>query len=172
MSVNNFNWDCSAFFERLTKNNKLAIDNDYRFVLVSSLEGFHSALSQMLSASAFVAVSETSQGTLTIDNSPHTRRVKTVFLAKRFPMDDADGAHREAAMTEMRELFRQFMSVLVQEKTRLEESCIYLDDRISFNEIDRYFFTGCACAYFQMSIDTYTNLAYNQAEWLNNPNNQ
>lgn len=172
MSNNNFDWSCSEFFERLTKANKLASNNDYRFVVVSSLEGFHSALSQMLSAPAFVAVSETSQGALTLANSPHTRRVKTVFLAKRYSVDDPDGSRREAAMAEMRELFRQFMSVLLQEKTRLDESCVYLDERISFNEIDRYFFTGCACAYFQLSVDTYTNLAYNKEEWLHNPNNQ
>ena len=65
----------------------------------------------------------------------------------------------------MRELFRQFMSLLILEKTKLEEKCIYLDPRISFNEIDRYFFSGCACAYFQVAVDVYTDLRYNADEW-------
>ena len=65
----------------------------------------------------------------------------------------------------MQELFRQFMSVLIKERTRLQERCIYLDPRISFQEIDRYFFSGAACALFQIAIDKYTDLQYNSSEW-------
>ncbi|MBQ0062995.1 MAG: hypothetical protein KBS94_03070 [Prevotella sp.] len=36
----------------------------------------------------------------------------------------------------------------------------------SLQEIDRYFFSGCACAYFQIATDVYTDLRYNQEEWL------
>ncbi|MFG6385422.1 MAG: hypothetical protein K1V80_02945 [Muribaculaceae bacterium] len=160
----NFNWDAAAFFERLTENNRHAKINGYVFARVSSLEGFQGSLDKMYSSAAFVAVDDTSQGYITIDNSPHTRRVKTVFLAMRHAEDDMDA--REECMNNMRELFRQFMSVLLMERTRLAENCIFLDENINFNEIDRYFFTGCACAYFQIAVDTYTNLAYNPDEWL------
>jgi hypothetical protein len=34
-----------------------------------------------------------------------------------------------------------------------------------FSEIDRYFFSGCACAYFQIAVDVYTDLRYNADEW-------
>jgi hypothetical protein len=68
-------------------------------------------------------------------------------------------------METMRELFRQFMSVLILERVKLEQNRIYLDPRISFNEIDRYFFSGCACAYFQIAIDVFTDLRYNENEW-------
>ena len=68
-------------------------------------------------------------------------------------------------METMREVFRQFMSVLILEKTRLEQNFVYLDGRIQFQEIDEYFFSGCACAYFQVAVDTYTDLRFNDAEW-------
>lgn len=165
MNKSNFNWDAAAFFEKLTAQNRFARDNAYRFARVSSLEGFHGALDDMLSTQAFVAVSDTSQGSIDIENSPHTRRVKTVFLAKRHAVDDMKA--RERCMETMRELFRQFMSVLNLEKTKLEENNIFIDPRISFHEIDRYFFTGCACAYFQIALDTYTDLSFNPDEWLN-----
>lgn len=42
---------------------------------------------------------------------------------------------------------------------------VYLDLRISFQEIDRYFLSGCACAFFQVATDVYTDLRYNQEEW-------
>ena len=54
---------------------------------------------------------------------------------------------------------------LILEKTKLENHCIYIDPRISFNEIDRYFFSGCACAYFQIAVDVYTDLRINPDEW-------
>ena len=164
MNDSNFNWNAAAFFDRLTGMNRFAKDNAYRFCRVSSLGGFHDALGKMASTTAFVAVSDTSQGGLDIDNTPHTRRVKTVFLAKRHAVDDMKA--REHCMDNMRELFRQFMSVLLQEKTKLEENNIFIDPRISFTEIDRYFFTGCACAFFQIAVDTYTDLTYNPNEWL------
>ncbi len=121
------------------------------------------ALAKMQMKTAFVCVSDISQGFTDINNTPHTRRVKTVFLAMRHAIDDMKA--RQRCMDNMRELFRQFMSVLILEQTKLQEHSIYLDPRISFQEIDRYFLSGCACAYFQIAVDTYTDLQYNSDEW-------
>lgn len=162
--TNSFNWDAAAFFERLTATNKFARDNGFIFERVSSLDGFLSLISKALSTKAYVAVSDTSTGGLDLYNSPHTRRVKTVFLFMRHKVDDMKA--RQQCLDKMEELFRQFMSKLILEKTRLSENCIYLDDRISFTEIDKYFYTGGACAFFQIAIDTFTNLVYNPDEWL------
>jgi hypothetical protein len=65
----------------------------------------------------------------------------------------------------LRELFHQFMSLLILKKSKLENHCIYLAPMVSFNENDRYFFSGCACAYIQIAVDVYTNLRYNADEW-------
>lgn len=164
MNNNSFNWDAAAFFEKLTAANKLARDNGFAFERVSSLEGFHALISNALSTTAYVAVSDTSSGGTELNNSPHTRRIKTVFLFMRHKADDPKA--RQDCLDLMNELFRQFMSVLFQEKTRLRENSIYLDDRISFTEIDKYFYTGGACAFFQIAVDTFTNLVYNPEEWL------
>ena len=159
-----FNWNATAFFADLTKRNRFAVANGFRFCKVSGLEGFEEALAAMQSHSAFVCVSDISQGYTDINNTPHTRRVKTVFMAMRHAIDNMDA--RLVCMDKMRELFRQFMSVLILEQTKLQQHAIYLDPRISFQEIDRYFFSGCACAYFQIAVDTYTNLSYDINEWV------
>lgn len=164
MNDNSFNWDAAAFFEKLTAANKLARDNGFAFERVSSLDGFHALITNALSTTAYVAVSDTSSGGTELNNSPHTRRIKTVFLFMRHKADDPKA--RQDCLDLMNELFRQFMSVLIQEKTRLRENSIYLDDRISFTEIDKYFYTGGACAFFQIAVDTFTNLVYNPEEWL------
>ena len=156
-------WNATTFFEDLLSKNKLARSENFVFERVSGLEGFEEALSDMQSATAICAVSDIADGYTELNNSPRTRRVKTVFLAMRHAAENMET--RSECMETMRELFRQFMSVLILEKTKLEQSCIYLDPRISFNEIDRYFFSGCACAYFQIAVDKYTDLRYNEAEW-------
>lgn len=163
METTNFSWDATTFFEKLVGINKFAQEKRFAFKRVSSLEGFYDALSDMKKRVPLVAVSDVSQGSLSTDNTPHTRRVKTVFLC--MPHAVGDMIARQKCMDAMRELFRQFMTVLILEKTKLEEHSIYLDGNISFNEIDQYFFSGMACTYFQLAIDTYTNLVYNEDEW-------
>ena len=159
----NGRWDAAAFFENLTATNRLAQSEGFTFCRVSGLDGFEEAVSQMQSASAFVCVSDIADGYTELNNTPRTRRVKTVFLAMRHAAEDM--AARSECMETMRELFRQFMSRLILEKVRLEQKCIYLDPRISFNEIDRYFFNGAAGAYFQIAVDVFTDLRYNSDEW-------
>ena len=161
--MNDSNWNASAFFEDLTRRNKLAQEKGFRFCRVSGLDGFEEALQAMLSTTAFVCVSDLSQGFTALNNTPRTRRVKTVFLAMRCAVDDMKA--RQACLDTMQELFRQFMSVLIQEETRLREKFIYLDPRITFHEIDRYFFSGATCAFFEIAIDKYTDLRFNPEEW-------
>lgn len=156
-------WDATGFFENLVANNKLAVQENFVFCRVSGLEGFEEALHQMQTATAMVCISDIADGYTELNNTPRTRRVKTVFLAMRHAVDDMDA--RTECMETMRELFRQFMSVLILEKVKLEQNCIYLDPRISFNEIDKYFFSGGACAYFQIATDVFTDLRYNPNEW-------
>ncbi len=161
--MNNSNWNATAFFERLTQQNRLAQAQGFRFCRVSGLDGFEEALQAMQSTTAFVCISDLSQGFTELNNTPRTRRVKTVFLAMRCAIDDMKA--RQACLDIMQELFRQFMSVLSQEQTKLQERLIYLDPRITFHEIDRYMFSGCACAFFEIAIDNFTDLRYNPEEW-------
>lgn len=159
-------WNVTQFFSDLLAKNKLAQAEHFTFCRVSGLDGFEEALAAMQNATAFCCVSDIADGYTELNNSPRTRRVKTVFLAMRHAAEDMDA--RTECMEILRDLFRQLMSVLILERTKLEQSHIYLDPRISFNEIDRYFFSGCACAYFQIAIDKYTDLRYNPDEWKDN----
>ena len=159
----NGRWDAAKFFEELTATNKLAQQEQFVFCRVSGLDGFEEAVNQALTQRAFVCVSDIAAGYTELNNSPRTRRVKTVFFAMRHAAEDMEA--RAECMEIMRELFRQFMSRLLPEKVRLEQNCIYLDPRITFNEIDRYFFTGAAGAYFQIAVDVFTDLRYNPDEW-------
>ena len=102
----NFSWNATAFFESLTQRNKFAQEKHFKFCRVSGLDGFEEALAKMLSTTAFICVSDISQGFTDINNTPHTRRVKTVFLAMRHAIDNMEA--RQRCMDMMRELFRQW----------------------------------------------------------------
>lgn len=163
MINNTSNWDAYNFFKWCTEHNKLARRKEFLTCQVSGLEGFEEALANMQNTVNFVCVSDTAQGYIELNNTPHSRRMKTVFLAMRHAIDDMDA--RAACMDTMQELFRQFMSRLIREKVKLELNHIYLDSRITFYEIDRYFFSGCACAYFQIATDVYTDMCLQAEEW-------
>ena len=90
-----------------------------------------------------------------------------MFLAMRHAIDDLTA--RDRCMRIMHELFRQFMSILIREKVKLQQRCIYVDERINFVEIDQYFFSGCAGAYFQITAHRYIDLQYNNEEWTESP---
>lgn len=159
----NYNWNATAYFRRLLEENRLAQSAGYRFASVSGLAGLEEYIEQAKSAACALCVSDTSPGYTELNNTPHTRRVKTVFIMKRHRVGDMEA--RERCFNEMRELFRQLMSRLFKERTRIEEGLLYLDSRVQFTEIERYFAAGAACAYFQISTDTYTDLVYREEEW-------
>lgn len=161
--TNPTNWNATTFFENLTRSNRLATDKNFVFCRVSGLEGFEEALGEIQQANNFVCVSDIADGYTELNNTPRTRRVKTVFFAMRHALDDM--AARAECFDVMQELFRQFMSVLILQRIKLEEHCIYIDPRITFNEIDRYFFSGCACAYFTIAVDRFTDLRYCEGDW-------
>ncbi len=160
----NFEWDAEAFFRNLVETNRLAQDKGYRFATVSGAEGLEEYIETVKATTCAVCLSEESPGVVSLNNTPHTRRVKTVFLMKRHKLNDMEA--RKKCLAEMRELFRQFMSVVFKQRTQIEQGLIYFDERVQFTEIERYFAAGAACAYFQIAYNVYTDLRYNPDEWL------
>lgn len=156
------NWNAAAFFRTLTEKNILASRLGFIYCDISGLEGLEEVL-QHPSAANFVCVSDISDGYIELSNSPKARSVKTVFMAMRHKVDDMKA--RAECFDIMREIFRQFMSRLIREKVKIEENFIYLDSNISFTEIDRYFFNGAACAFFQIAVDVNTDLRLRHEEW-------
>ena len=163
----NLNWSAADFFRKLTETNKMAVEAGAVFCRVSGLQGYQDAIAGLKKRKPVVAVSDVSKGTLFTDNTPHYDRLKMVFFAWPHAVDSMED--RQKAMEKIRELFRQFMTVFIREKVRLEESNIYLDQQISLNEIDKYIFSGMAAAYCHIQITTYTNLEFDESEWIETP---
>ena len=159
----NYEWDATSFFYTLTRENIMCANLGYNFARCSGLDGLEEFIAKMQRVTRAVIVSDMSPGYTDLNNAPRTRRVKTVFLVCRHRVEDMTA--RNAAMAELREIFRQFMSRFLLEKTRIEQGILYFDPRVQFTEISPYFASGCACAYFQIAVNTMTDLQYNANEW-------
>ena len=116
----NGRWNATTFFQHLTATNRLAKSEGFTFCQVSGLDGFEEALDNMQQSLAFVCVSDIANGYTELHNTPRTRRVKTIFMAMRHKIDDMTA--RNECMETMRELFRQFMSLLIWRKPNLKNS--------------------------------------------------
>ena len=158
-----FHWNARQYFRALTARNNLARQLGLVCCDVSGLQGFEDVLTNLLNAPGFIALADSSDGLANIDNTPNVRRVKTVFLGLRHAADGPDA--RNLALDRLRELFRQILSHILRERNRLHTQGIYLDPEITFTEIDSYFATGTACAYFQIAYSTSFDLRYSKELW-------
>lgn len=156
-------WDAASYFRNLTERNVLASELGFRFVEVSGVSGLVELLGQSGECPNIIAVDDTSDGALMLDSTPHRKMVKSVFISMRH--DFGDMSARQKCFSVMHEIFRQFVSHLTRERQRLAEGSLYLDEKIAFNELDRYFATGSACAMFQLSVTRYVDTSFSQAEW-------
>lgn len=156
-------FDSIGFFENCTKASKLARKYGFGFVRVSGLESFEDALKSLTIYPALVCATDSSEGYIEFSNTPHEMRVHTVFLAMRHA--DGNMTERQNCLVILRKLFRQFISRIIRERDRIEHDCEFLTDRITFNEVDRWFFPGCACAYFNITEIIWESIYYDEDEW-------
>lgn len=157
-------WDAYPYFEKIVSENKICRTNNYQLCRVSSLQGFEDALNKFQSGKAFVCVADESDAKLCLNNTGHSKFIKTVFLAKRHPANDM--AKRDEAFKELRTLGRQLLSRFLKEKQRIDLGFLYIDNEVNFSEIPQAFFNGCACLYFNIMVGVYVDLSYNEAEWI------
>lgn len=162
-------WNPLAFFKGLVASNKLCQQKGFKCVAVSGLEGMEEAIARMQSTPNLVMVAENAAGFTFFDPTPHTRKIRTVFIAMRHKHDDM--AARQTCMDIIFEIHRQFCSMLIREKVRLEQNTQYLNPQITLQEVDKYLIPDTAICMFELSVDTYIDLQYNESEWNTTTNN-
>lgn len=158
-----FNWNAIDYFKFLVESNKLAVSLDMKFFTGSGLNSFEQAVDNFLETLCFCMLTESSDGRLSTENSPNSRRVKTVFLAMRHGENDDDA--RRMCIDTLTEVFRQFMSHLIREKIKLLQLGIYLEPVVEFHEFNEFYFSGCAAIYFHIPFTTAVDLTFDKSQW-------
>lgn len=161
-------FDAHAYFERLTKENKLCQENGYTFGICSGPENIQYAMEQFRKAKNFVMVDDTT------DQNTHSRgvgyyklRVYTVFILAQYRWDDMK--ERKEKLLLCREIFRQFQSRIIfdwQNRT-FGDMLEYVDmTRILSKEFGRWTMNGVTGLYFTLQNDEPEELCYNSDQWL------
>lgn len=159
----NGQWDALAFFQTTAARNRLAISENFVTVPVSGLDGLSELIATSQSSPNIIAVDDSAEGFTTLDNTPSRRIARSVFLSMRHAAGDMDA--RSQCLAIEHELFRQLMTVLIRQRTALDLNLVHIDPRVTFNEIDRYFAPGAACAWFTIAFQAPLDLTYRPEEW-------
>lgn len=162
-------FDAVEFFRHLTEHNRLAKKYGFRFSVVSGIDDFGDTLDNLQSRTPLVCVSDTSDGQFDLANAPGLSSVKTVFMFMPHGIVEDWMEARRRCFNVMRELFRQFLSVLIRESAKLRLGGLYLEPTVHFTELDRLFFSGGACAYFNIMVGQTADLSLNPDEWTQDP---
>ncbi len=157
-------WSIEDYLRRAIARNRLMKEAEFVFRSVSGPDGFLDAADTFQSEPALFCVCDESDGAVTMNNSPVTRRVKTVWMCMRHAAGNPD--LRRQCLKTMREGFRQLVSLMLHDRVALQSRGVYINPEITFHEVDSYFWSGGACAWWQVAVDVTTSLIFNPNHWL------
>lgn len=159
----NGQWNALQYFTALAQANRLASSTGFKVTEVSGPAGLVSILADVMQSPDIIAVDDTTEGFSSIEASPYQEKTKTVFFCSKH--EALDLSARASCLDLHREIFRQFLSMIIRQRTRLLQSYITLNPRIALQEIDRHFAPGYACSTFTMHVRLPMDLRLRHEEW-------
>ncbi len=160
-------FNSEAYFSTLCNNNRLAVDNRFRFCTCSGIESLQGPLDRFKKDSAFFCLDDTNDGALFQGRGGgwYKRRTFTVFILHRYAFGKEDDRANQLAIC--RNLFRQIMSRMLVDADELNNELVYLHtDNVVSRELGQYFMNGCTGLYFMIDVSEPVDLIYNKEEWL------
>ncbi len=158
-------FNAHAYFENICKRMKLTSEKKYKFCRVTGIDHLEETIHNFTSEKAYFCIDDTEDGaSIKKGGAWFEKRAYTIFLLKKFPFNKMD--MQKAALDECRQIYRNILSKLIADRSRLENEMTYLDtERIAYHEIPGYFVSGCTGLYFNIIIEIPTNLVYDGNEW-------
>lgn len=159
-------FDAIGYFRNLCERNILARDSGFHFCTCSGIETLQGPLQNYRTKSAFFCVDDTNDTTIsrTSSGGHYAKRVFTVFLMRRYRIDDMEDRARQLEIC--RDLFSQILSKLLVDEDDLRNELVYLDTRnVMSREFGQYFLSGCTGLYFMVEVSEPVDLSYNDEQW-------
>lgn len=158
-------FDYTAYFSELTRTNRLACRNKFVFCTCSGVDYLEGVLEHFRTAAHLVCTSDICEETTFQQGGGwFRRRLLTVFVLSRFNPQQA-GSYAEA-MDLCRELYRQFVSQMLHDRTGLSDRLLYMNlADIRSRELGGSFLNSCTGLYFMISVDEPVELVYRPEEW-------
>lgn len=166
MDAKNY-FDSEAYFAGLCENNRLAVDNGFRFCTCSGIESLQGPLDRFKTANAFFCLDDTNDGALFRGRAGgwYKKRTFTVFILHRYTLRNEDDRTEKLAIC--RALFRQIISRMLVDSDDLQNELVYLHtENVMSRELGLYFMNGCTGLYFMIDVSEPVDLKYDNEEWI------
>ena len=166
--MENNQFDAISYFMSMAERNRLAVDNHFKPVVISSSDNLEGLFKDYRDADRFVAVSDTTSGNLSSPDGAYgfsKRRAYTVFILSAYDYDDMLSRQKELELC--RRLFLQFVSKIIADKYDYDEKQMYFDTHsIPNQEIGRYYLSGMTGLHFTLYVQEPVDLVFDKSQWL------
>lgn len=166
--MENNQFDAISYFTSMAERNRLAVDNHFKPVVISSSDNLEGLFKDYRDADRFIAVSDTTSGNLSSPDGAYgfsKRRAYTVFILSAYDYDDMLSRQKELELC--RRLFLQFVSKIIADKYEYDEKQMYFDTHnIPNQEIGRYYLSGMTGLHFTLYVQEPVDLVFDKSQWL------
>lgn len=166
--MENNQFDAISYFTSMAERNRLAVDNHFKPVVISSSDNLEGLFKDYRDADRFVAISDTNSGNLSSPDGAYgfsKRRAYTVFILSAYDYDDMLSRQKELELC--RRLFLQFVSKIIADKYEYDEKQMYFDTHsIPNQEIGRYYLSGMTGLHFTLYVQEPVDLVFDKSQWL------
>lgn len=161
------NFNPLDYFEMLAKQNVLCRKNEFMPVFCSGPDNIEGLMAEYRTTENFIVIDDTTDNNVH-NNKPgwFTKSVYTVWILASTRYNDPE--RRKERMKLCREIFRQFLSRMLNDKAKMVygQAMYYMDlSRIYYKELGRYSFNGATGLYFMVENDIPENLIFVEDEW-------
>lgn len=168
MENKDFDFDAVAYFEDMTRRNRLAVEKGFLPVTISNSDNLEGLFEEYRDHDRFVAVSDTNSGNLSSPDGAYgfsKRRAYTVFILSAYEYGNMLSRRKELGLC--RKLFFQFVSKIIHDKYSYEEKQMYFDTHaIPNQEIGRYYLSGMTGMHFTLYVQEPVDLVFDEEQWL------
>lgn len=158
-------FDIISYLENVTAENKICINNNFKFCTCSGVQALEGVLENYRNSPAFVCVDDSDDSNVFTHGSGwFRRRSVTIFFLARCSFKDAED--RIYWNDLCRELYRQFLSRLINDRHKFETSLVYFRlDNIYSRNITIQEPADMTGLYMMFNVDEPYNLCYNSSQW-------
>lgn len=162
--MTNHDFNLYTYFGGLTEQNNLCQQHGYRFVTCSGIEALEEVLDNYKNTSHFVCLDDSNDANIFSEGGWFKRRTITLFFLSRFSFKDQKS--RVAQVDICREIYRQFLSRLINDRYLFEDNLIYARlDNIYTRDINSSAMGDICGMYMMVYIDEPIDLTYDDSLW-------
>ena len=158
-------FDATRYIETITQNSNVAGAYGFKFHRISGIAAAEELVANMRKETAFIAIDETGESSIELkDYGPFEHKLYTVFILRRFKVNDQESRLRELNICRL--MMLKFLAWFLHDKDKFLDAMIYLDTDVQARELGETVLNGCTGLYFTFSFARPTDLIFEAQDWI------